>query len=60
MVGRSCLRVKGVVKASTCTRMTGQTPDIGDRSHCGIEKENNFDRYAVAVIVKANMVEHTP
>ena len=36
------------------------TPDISDGFDCRIEKENRFDRYAVAVIVRDNVVGHVP
>ena len=59
MADRSRLRVKGVVRGYHVYK-DDWTPDIGDGFDGRIEKENRFDQYAVAVIVRDNVVGHVP
>ena len=59
MADRSRLRVKGVVRGYHVYK-DDWTLYIGDGFDCRIEKENRFDWYAVAVIVKDNVGGHVP
>ena len=57
MADRSYLCVKGVVIAYNVYK-DDWTPDIGDGLDGRIEKENCFDQYSIAVIIRDNVVGH--
>ena len=59
MADRSRLLVKGIVRSYDMYK-DDWTPDSGDGFYGKIEKENRFDQYAVAVIVRDNVVGHIP
>ena len=59
MANRSRLCVKDIVRGYHVYK-DDWTPDIGDGFDGRIEKENCFDRYAVAVIVRDNVVGCIP
>ena len=59
MANESRLRVKSVIRGYHVYK-DEWTPDVGDGFDGRIDKDNRFDRYAVAVIVSDNVVGHVP
>ena len=59
MADKLRLCVKGIVRGYHVYK-DDWTPDVGDRFDGRIEKENRFDRYAVAVVVRDSVVGHVP